>query len=188
MIVSLSISPEDQTLHMPYRGGPGSHSPAIGWIDLVAQPHRLDELPELEGFPELRELLVFLISPASHFAPLRIDSCLNVYQQPGFAHSKATFLTIVFRTPDPVQDVQYFRDLVYYFDQEAQKVDPLSTSAAKFFITPWTLGEVSGHCLDMYIQGYGLNDRLADRKWKGVHALVDRVLREANAQIVQPIT
>src|SRR5687767_1549837 len=99
MLLSFKISDESQLLKMPYGANEGSISPNIGFINLKTQPERIDEIHELEGFPELKELLLLLNKPDTVFATLRINTGKNIHKFEGYSNSYFSFLTVTLVEP-----------------------------------------------------------------------------------------
>jgi hypothetical protein len=84
MKCDIRISPEEHTVTLPYGTGSATGGRNNGFIDLLTQPERINELHELEGVPELRKLIEELNSPKSEFFTCRMDSGRNWYKDPKY--------------------------------------------------------------------------------------------------------
>jgi len=67
--VNVFLTVSAQPLGIPYWREP-SDAASAGYIDLKGEPHRLDEVPEIKGWPSLHELLGQLNTAESHLMSL----------------------------------------------------------------------------------------------------------------------
>src|ERR1035437_3338528 len=152
MITEYRESGDSQFLKLPYRASIGSGSPNNGYFDLLARPSDISRLKELNDYPELKALILFLISPQSHFVSLRIDTNKDAYILGPLHRSVGSMVTIAFRNPDP-EDAIYFEDLArYLFDSGAKKGvgDQIRILCTLTTFSYVSRGLERGHCLDVY--------------------------------------
>lgn len=80
---------EEHTLYMPYGTGTtrshGCDGINNGYIDLEAQPERIDEIHELRKYPELRRS-VEIVMAGDTFRSIRSDACPDQHKERNFKH------------------------------------------------------------------------------------------------------
>lgn len=175
MICDILIAPKEQTVTLPYGTESASGGRNNGFINLLTQPERINELHELKGVPELRNLIEELNSPKSEFFTCRTDSGQYWYKDPKYPQSVYpesfhTFVTIYLRflDNDAKNDLEYYRKIASSF---YYSIDPLGwddTVQVRFIITPLFLKPLNKHsfCLDIYNHGYGDTVDDARREWR----------------------
>jgi hypothetical protein len=179
MIVECRLSGRDQLLKMPYRPSIGNGSRNNGYIDLPSEPHRISELHELIGFPELMNVIRKLIQPNHVLMPWRIDSGFDVFSMGNLRRSVYIFLTIAFRSPG-TGDQTFYEDLITRFQERAEGQGIPDSSRTLFCLTPFEERpgglDRKGYCLDIWIQGFGSDRREALAAWKRGMSVLDSCL------------
>lgn len=182
MISSFEILGSEHELPIPYDPDKGDSSGNNGFIDLVAHPERIDEIHELDGYPELKRLVKFLNSEASKFVSLRVDTIDDYFKNPPFSNSRFSFITISFRNSHPVADREYFVEFYNHFKPFAEKRQLPDSSLARFYIVPLWIPSTGfkGHCLDVRLYGFGNSPKEANRAWVDAMLVFEDYLVKCN--------
>lgn len=177
MLVDFNEPEEKDRLWMPYGRGHGVSSINNGYINLTAQPERISEVSEVKGFPELKNLLLKLLPIDRHLTTLRCDSGIDAYKLTPFKNSVFAQITIVFRFPS-VEDIDRFRLFHKDFIEFGREHNLSDRIRSAFRVCPVEQGTFEGHCLDIFIVGYGYNPSDARGKWiSGMNALSESLDR-----------
>jgi hypothetical protein len=183
MIVEFRENDESQLLKMPYSPGAGNSSKNNGYVPLLSDPTQKSKLHELDGFPELDELVTYLLEPHCVFMSWRIDSGWDVYSLGSFSRSVFAFITIAFRQPGP-DDREYFAALVNYFQARSLANRIPDSSRALFLVTKWIEkpggSDRSGICLDVFVQGFGHSAQESWSAWQKGMSLLLETLKDLN--------
>lgn len=167
MLSQLYQMGEDQRLYIPYRAGTGSHTSNIGFIDLKAQPERLCEIHELQGYPEFEELLRTLNSAECSLRTLRVDTSDDDFPEFGHSHTCFSMLSFCFEALGQDEDKRYFVELYNYFRRSASGYLPGDDVRVDFFLIPLTLVSIGYHgwALEIRLYGFGISVESSRNAW-----------------------
>lgn len=174
---------------LPYGPSAGKESPNIGCIDLRTQPERIGEIQELNGFPELKELVQFLNDPLGTFFSILCDTGLNVrgesFDSPTMPFNKYSCLTItVPPSTGPDDDRAFLAQCYSTFAQWVHCVYPTDAIHFLFVLAPviWTVTDTKGWTLDVRVTGFGESDEMAHANWIKGSSAVSRYLLEVDKE------
>src|SRR6266516_6403824 len=102
--------------HFPYPPDYSNGRTNNGGIDLVQEPHRIDEISELKSLPRMRSILLRLNGPDSEFLTLGFEAGA----QDGFFDG---YLEFAFRDPR-LADEQNYRNLLRCFSEWMARLHP----------------------------------------------------------------
>lgn len=74
MRVTFNKAPASEGFGIPYPANTSDSRENNGYIDLKKEPHRIEQIHELDGWPELRDFVAQLNTPRGFFRTLRTDA------------------------------------------------------------------------------------------------------------------
>lgn len=178
-----------QVLGIPYCEGVGYGAGYrnIGFIDLLNEPDRIDEIPEIRRYAKLRELIKHLNSKSeSGFLTLRTDSGIDFFPEAGFEHTAFIFFTIAVRRLHPTDDRIVFDLLNEKFHEFLQTQSKPRFSKILLRISKLEVPshDYVGCCLDFFTHGFGFSVVAAERELLKAFDILDSFLRGFTADLI----
>lgn len=163
-----------------------------GYFDLKRNPARINDVPELKGFPELKRFVQMMNGPESHFRTLGCEKVFSPSDSPLFKRKLVTFVDFAFEVVEWNATKTNCEGLYRAFEEfVGSKGDLPNTYGVEFSIGPAVFNDhppvvagvdqhrTPGECMvgwitAIWIFGYGGSDDAARKQW----ALALRIVHE----------
>ena len=148
------LTVDHKPLGVPYLR-PSEDSESNSFIDLKSQPERIDEIPELRSWPELKKLVGEINNPSGTFKTL---GCAEfVYEDEGTKYRLLTYVDFCFAETTANGDHGNFYDLFHRFTEYVGKFKPPDDLVIKIELrrTAFYDENIAGWYMAYWVQGFG---------------------------------
>jgi hypothetical protein len=161
------IRNDETTLPIPYRADLDDGGTNNGFFDLKTDLNQIENLRELNGFPELQFLVMMLNQPESSMRTLRIDTCQDKHLRYGFRHSCFGMLTFAMEFGHE-KDEDFFREFPSSLRQYCADFDVPYASETIFGLSRFEVpsNKTAGWCLDFRLITWAKQSDTARMKWR----------------------
>ncbi len=163
----------DQGLGVPYPKGESPTSTNIGYFDIKLLPEKIDLFPELQGWPELKELVRAVNKTNSIFRSLRCDVAQSKITRDGFRHKISSYITLAFEILEwnSKENFKQLHDKFLVFAKtQVVRVD----NTVEFVLEPTSYNEhaYTAWSVDLWNHGFGRTGKEAKQNWlSGLHII-----------------
>ena len=158
-------------LGVPYPKGESNRSENVVYHDVKKIPDSVALFPELQGWPELRDLILVANQPDSIFRTLRCDISSNQVRSVDlrYEHKISSYITLAFELLDLNTEAN-FKKLYGEFQSFVAKFPNRTDCCIEFELVPTSYhsAENVGYTAwsdDVWIHGYGPNEKEAKINW-----------------------
>ncbi len=155
-----------------------------GYIDLQRNPERVNEVPEIQGEPELREFVMEINHRRSLFRSAGCDTNYGPHAHPVYKYGMSCFVTMVFEIVDWNCNAAAFEGVYEEFCRFLSQVPhPLPEPVEVIFEQQYvTFGEHGGKKalgLTVDVRSWGRDEADARRIWANALRIVQRFFAES---------
>lgn len=183
MIAEFKVADEGQGLGIPYLEGSASGSTNVGYFDLKKNPEALSGLPELRGWPELKNFLRVVNQPDGLFRSLRCDVAASRIDHSGCTRKVTSYVTVAFEVLDWNRAQGGYGELYRRFREYSAGVKAPVKLVIEFELIPTsyrTHGIIRCWSLDVWVSGLGTSKEAARATWRaGLRVVEDFLTRES---------
>ena len=176
---------ETSTKHtaIPYVPVKREHRENHGYIDLKRNPERVDDVPEIQSEPELREFIKELNHARSLFRSAGCDTNHGPHDDPIYKYGMSSFVTLVYEIVDWNCNARNFRELYDEFCKFLSHApEPLPEPVEIVFELQFvTFGEHEGkkaHGLTIDVRAWGRDAANARHIWADALRIVRSFFEE----------
>lgn len=158
-------------LGIPYPKNTSFESSNIGYADLKKFPEKIDELPELKEWDELKSLIKSINNIENIFRTLRCDVSQSKDRKVDF--KVTSYVTLAFEILD-WNVKENFKELFKDFSKFSKSVQPSKLTVVEFELIPTSYNDHSYNAwsIDIWNHGFGMSERFARSNWsKGIEIL-----------------
>lgn len=166
---AVELGCDDETLEFPWMDPEGK----VQWLDLKARPELLDQIPEATQFPELREFLIAVNSPASIVESAKCDAWATTEIHPeeevfGQFNKFGGYIDLVFEASAARLSFTDHESLLKEWTGLLNRSSEIPASA-EFLLRRCCFHEDDdtrlGFYVTLYIFGYGSDQTKARQQW-----------------------
>lgn len=167
MKITFSIAPASEGFGVPYSANTSDNSKNNGYIDLKKSPHRIGQIHELDGWPELHGFITQLSTSTGFFRTLRTDAWVLENSGTESKHTFKSYITICFEAVQLNGGEENFRRLYDEFVKSVQDFPCPDETEIHFVLIPTSYNYFSyrGWCLDLWVVSAAANKARALETW-----------------------
>ena len=158
-------------LGVPYPKRESIRSENVGYHDVKKIPDSVALFPELQGWPELRDLILAANQSDSIFRTLRCDISSNEVRGVGvgYEHKISSYITLAFELLD-FNTEDNFRKMYGEFQSYVALITIQQDCCIEFELVPTSYRSAenvayTAWSVDVWIHGYGPNEEEAKTSW-----------------------
>jgi len=183
MRIQYTQGTDEDGLGIPYPREIDAELNNLGYFDLKKEPQRIDEIYELEGWPEFHEFIALINRKDSLFKSLRCDVWFaSLPRHPQFTRIAVGYVTIAFETLALNLSLEAYEALRARFKDFAARCPPNDQTTLEFKHIPTSYNEhgiARAWSQDIEIHGLGNTDAESRQAWlAGLRVVQDFIVQE----------